>query len=485
VNKPTSIFALVGAPLIVAVVFLGLAASAIAGDSNFSPDRTMYYEGTGQALIYPLWIADGNTDTLFEVTNRLTRSPNSGSTSTTTRKARWLLVHVLIHEEKTSEDVADFNVCLSPGDAWSAKLTKRADGLVAVQSADKSLTDLGPAPVDFPLNPQATRGYLSMVMVDNGTSPGAACDFSHESGNDQEPSQPDDASFTDNFQGTVNPLFGRSFYITLGTGLATGFNAEAIEEYCAGDGSNCNAGATVKGSIRAFQALALGDAKRSVRGTLLGRWIRDASQNFDTQLVVTWPTGKLHQFGVCSADPSAPGNHPFGTTNCGGFITTQPLDFRIQNCTSQAPPSGGTTMALWIRNDEECVNISPRQIPVCNEVNIISFLGLPNVLFNTTSTLGGGTCGAGKAQTPATGGWFRLMFDGDEDEHTDAVTGGGGDINVPPTTTVKVPRVIPAVGFVTLQGLSPSGARLSTTFPFQSERPLDFYNCDGNLFCDN
>jgi hypothetical protein len=488
-SKWRSVVALVGT-LIVAAVILGSVGSADA--LFFRVDRTMYYEGTGQVLIYPFWIADGTTDTLFEIVNRLTALNQAGLASpsglTNIRKARYVLVHITIHEEKNSEDVRDFNVCLSPGDVWTATLTL-VGGVTHMKSTDLSTTDLGPAPVDVTLAPcltctppgtNPTRGYVEAVMIDNGTSEGAGCDTLHESTN-PDTGLRDDAVFDNNtqHQGVDNPLFGRTLLVNVGNGIVTGFNAEALEDYCNTDpGVDCLGLASIKGSARAFQALALADASRSVRGTLLGRFVRDAAHNFETQVVVTFPTGKNHKFGFCSGDTTGPFNAPFGTTDCTGKAATQ-LDFSI---------TATTTMALWVRNDEECVNISPRQIPVPNEVNFISFIGLPDTLFRTTaSNPGGGVCK--KPEIQATGGWFRLLFDTNEDEVTDRVTGSATTFaSGPATQSVFVPRVIPAVSVEIISALTPGQGRVSASFPLQSEAPHDFFDCNntgGTLECYN
>jgi len=484
-SKRTSVVALVGT-LIVAAVILGSVGSASA--VFFDVDRTMYYEGTGQVLIYPFWIADGTTNTLFEIVNRLnalnqaSQPPLPAAGLTNIRKARYVLVHITIHEEKDSVDVRDFNVCLSPGDVWTATLTL-VGGVTHMTSTDLSTTDLGPAPVDVTLAPAGTppanpiRGYVEAIMIDNGTSAEAGCDTLHESTN-TDTGQPDNAIFDWQHQGLDNPLLGRSLLVNVSNGIVTGFNAEALEDYCFVDPlTDCLGLASIKGSARAFQALALADASRSVRGTLLGRFIRNAASNFETQVIVTFPAGKLQKFGFCAGDVTGPFNAPFGTTGCLGKSAGQ-LDFSI---------TATTTMALWVRNDEECVNISPRQIPTPNEVNVISFIGLPDTLFRTTaSNPGGGVCK--KPENVATGGWFRLLFDLNEDEVTDRVTAASTAAANTTAITVFVPRVIPAVSLEILSAAAAGAGRVSASFPLQSEAPHDFYDCfqnDGVHGCFN
>ncbi len=478
-------------PLIAAALILSSAGPATA----VTPDRTMFYEGTGDAVIWPFWVADGSTDTLFEVVNRITRLPrqlevrSASLTGTGVRKARWILVHFIIHEDKDSNDARDFNICLSPGDVWTAALTLQS-GVTHLKSSDLSsgppdspLSDLGTAPVDITLQPVSAgqnpiRGYIAAVMIDNGTTEQTGCDGDHFSTNPFT-HQNDFAIFGgSSFVGLRDPLLGRAIYVNVSNGLATGFNAETIQKFCAGHPDrDCAQNATVKGKVDTFRALAMADHNRSVIGVLFGRWLRDVSKNFDTQVIVTFPAGKNQTFGICSGDPSTLPT-AFGTVSCtvGADRTNAPgLDFRI---------TASTTMALWIRNDEECVSLSARQIPTPNEVNVITFSTLADTLFRTTSSApGGGTCK--KPEQLATSGWFKLLFDLNEDEVTDGVTAsfgpGPGGI---PNGTQTVPHIIPAVGFVTMTAPT-AGGRISATFPFQTERPSNFIDCKsgGGLSC--
>jgi len=470
--------------VITLALMIGLAGPAFAQRGV----RTMYYEGTGQALIKPFWVADGTTDTLIEVVNRASGRIQQGEVApTTNRKGRWVLVHFTIHEEKNSKDVRDFNICLSPGDVWTAALTLEG-GKTHLKSLDLSsgppaspFSDLGTPPVDEILGTDDAgqnpiRGYISAVMIDNGTSQGAGCDGSHESTN-PDTGLPDNAFFEfERHQALNAPLFGRSIFVNVSNGLATGFNDEAIKGYCSDDPDIwCLGNASVgpippnPGSIIAFRALAMGPQRRNAVGAVMGRWLRNAAQNFDTQVVLTFPTGKTHQFVFCDEDSAAAKlrRAAFGTTTCGmGNITTVPLDFTI---------TASTQMTLWIRNDEECISISNRKITVPNEVNVITFTALPGPLFNTTANSRDGVCK--KGETPATAGWFRLLFDLNEDEVTDKVTGvfGPGPGN-PPAGTISVPKLIAGTGFVTITAPT-TVARISATFPFQTEEPFDFYDC--------
>jgi hypothetical protein len=459
--------------LVVAAMVFSLASLAGAG----AGDRTMYKEGTGQALIYPLWVADGTTDTLFEIVNRITpifptaQAPDATTFDGDFRLGRWVMVRIQIREEKNSEDALNFDICLSPGDVWTAGLTLQS-GITRLITSDESPT-FGLGGASTPLSPTGsplsnpTRGYIEAVMIDNGTSPDTGCDFSHGS----------DFAFFSNRRGGQEPLFGREIFVNTAGGLATGFNAEALEDLWPSIEAN---NGTLQGSARAFRDLGLGEEDSDIIGSLMGRWLRDASASFDTQVVVTFPTGKNNTWKLCDGDFSFPAISPFDTTDCdvggatGGTLT--PFDFSI---------TSSTTMALWIRNDEECVNHSPRQVPTPNEVNVITFSALNNHFFSVGSDPREGLkCTTTKATNPATFGWFRLLFDVNEDEMTDYVKGVWFEQDTFSVTTnhsVKVPRVIPAVGFVTITAPT-AAARISATFPFQTERPFERYNCDFSDF---
>ena len=124
------------------------------------------------------------------------------------------------------------------------------------------------------------------------------------------------------------------------------------------------------------------------------------------------------------------------------------------------------------------MSASAQKIATPNEVNVINFTSLPSALFNTTASTRDGVCK--KPEQPATAGWFRLLFDINEDEVTDKVTASIGTGPFGITDTVSVPKVLGVVGFVTMTAPT-SIARISATFPYQSEEPYDFYDCYNDL----
>ena len=406
----------------------GLACLCLVTSASAGPgDRAMYFEGRGQALVYPFWTVE-NADTLFEIVNGLT---GFGGTP---QRGRWVLVMVRVRDA-ASADVLSSPICLSPGDVWTGALTLLG-GATHLLSNDQTGSGLGPAPVDATLSGGAggsnpTRGYIEVVMIDNGLTQATGCNGSHG-----------DADFSPGSEedGTDQPLFGRLIYLSANGGLSGGFNAEAIKDL---DPDRELLSGTLHGSARAFQALALGRDRGSIVGALLGRWLVDQTIGADTQVIVTFPLG-TQSFNLCGGEPDT----PFGTF-MNPCTTTVPLDFSFP-----------ATATLWIRDDEEAVNLSPRRVPLGHEVNVLTLSDFPGVTR---------VPGSGKA------GWFRLLVDANEDEVTDPISGELQEAG-PVLTTVRVPRVLPAVGFTVISVQFGAQGR-TFLFPFQTQPPALLFDC--------
>jgi len=122
--------------------------------------------GTGHQLVFPYFSAQGNNATLLSITN----------TDTTNGK----LVKVRFRGAANSDDLFDFQLALSPGDVWTAAVTKdAATGLAQLATTDKSCTV--PASVNakfstFRLDPSASaeeqaagtrEGYVEVITMGN------------------------------------------------------------------------------------------------------------------------------------------------------------------------------------------------------------------------------------------------------------------------------------------------------------------------------
>ncbi len=102
---------------------------------------------TGQVLVFPYYNVNNGFITSFNITN-------------TTDKYK--AVKVRFRESKTSNDVLDFNVYMSPNDIWTMGLSADADGGVRLTSDDKTCTH--PA---FPAGGVAFRGAGIYASVTN------------------------------------------------------------------------------------------------------------------------------------------------------------------------------------------------------------------------------------------------------------------------------------------------------------------------------
>jgi len=120
--------------------------------------------GTGHQLVFPYFSAQGDNATLLSITN----------TDTTNGK----LVKVRFRGAANSDDLFDFTLALSPGDVWTAAVTKdAATGLAQLATTDKSCTL--PASVNakfstFRLDPSASaadkaagtrEGYVEVITM--------------------------------------------------------------------------------------------------------------------------------------------------------------------------------------------------------------------------------------------------------------------------------------------------------------------------------
>ncbi len=122
--------------------------------------------GVGNMLFTPYFSAQGSSATLFNITN----------TDGVNGKA----VKVRFRGAANSDDVLDFTVFLSPGDVWSASVSRNADtGLARISTSDKSCTipDASAWPADFMtlrlaqyLSPEvlaqnANEGYIEILTM--------------------------------------------------------------------------------------------------------------------------------------------------------------------------------------------------------------------------------------------------------------------------------------------------------------------------------
>jgi len=113
--------------------------------------------GVGHQLVFPYFTAQGDNATLLSITN----------TDTVNGK----LVKVRFRGAANSDDLFDFQVLLSPGDVWTAAVSKDATtGLAKLATSDKSCTL--PASVNATFNTNRLDASASADAKANGTREG-------------------------------------------------------------------------------------------------------------------------------------------------------------------------------------------------------------------------------------------------------------------------------------------------------------------------
>lgn len=466
-----------------ALVALLIAVAGLPNLAGAAPDG-VYLESTnrsprgeGGALIWPLYTVT-NTNTLLAIThtsitvhgddalasacsgNNCLGAPNlpgdKGGFSVNS-PGQWTLVHFHVRKDTDSSDLKDWKVCLSPGDVWSATFTASGASDTTIDTTDTSDVTGGTV---FPVTIAGTKGYVEAVAIDSGTTQVNGCNNI----SDDNPIAGDVSEANIN---ATHSLMGEAFFVSLGTGLASGYNATALdsfqdydEDYVIAnsvkhtgfpDPPNTDPNTAQK---RSFFALAFGPGGNTV-GSLQSRWLVDAALGMDTQMVVTFPVGNV------TLKPGV----DFGFTGTDRCTNCQTFNFNI--------PS---KMALYLRDDEELRSAgSPVQVTMGNEVNVIS---LASVI----------AANPGLLPTPTTqAGWLNLLIDDDENEFTDSVQGktclnnvGTGDTCLALAGTLNnhfVPAALPVVGFTILQA-STGGNLLSALLPWKTASPYSQYGCD-------
>jgi hypothetical protein len=124
--KKTVISASIAA-MIGGVAFVGAAnAAVLAPVADASTSLTTPNTGVGHILFVPYFTSQGSNATLLNIVN----------TDTTNGK----IVKVRFRGASNSDDLFDFTLLMSPGDVWAAKISKDANGISQLETADKSCT---------------------------------------------------------------------------------------------------------------------------------------------------------------------------------------------------------------------------------------------------------------------------------------------------------------------------------------------------------
>ena len=117
--------------LCAAAAVSGIAGNAVAMQANVAGGAAAVVvvnnnNHIGHNLVLPYFTAQGDNATLISLTNN----------DLTNGKA----VKVRFRGAANSDDVLDFSVYLSPGDIWTAAVSKNADGLAQLRTDDNSCT---------------------------------------------------------------------------------------------------------------------------------------------------------------------------------------------------------------------------------------------------------------------------------------------------------------------------------------------------------
>jgi len=123
----------------VTAAVLGLAAATSANAVTLKESS-----GTGQVLIFPYYNVNNGFSTGFNITNTT---------------ADFKAVKMRFRESKTSNDVLDFNVYMSPQDRFTVSLSQAADGGVLLTTTDKTCT--------FPAIPAAGKKFIGASIYDS------------------------------------------------------------------------------------------------------------------------------------------------------------------------------------------------------------------------------------------------------------------------------------------------------------------------------
>lgn len=130
---------------------MGLAGNALAVTDSIqgataNSVMTRNADGIGHQLVFPYFTAQNGNATLLSITN--------------TDTAKGKLVKVRFRGAGNSDDLYDFTLALSPGDVWTASVTKdAATGAASLATSDKSCT-----------LPASVNGTFNLQRVDGGAA---------------------------------------------------------------------------------------------------------------------------------------------------------------------------------------------------------------------------------------------------------------------------------------------------------------------------
>ena len=296
------------------------AALALCFTTRAAHAQAVAASGTGEHLIFPYWTTDSDTSTLVAV-----RSPLGLRTSTADETMN--VVKIMVRDDM-GEQAVSFNICLTPGDSWTAMLS--ADGLMVGDAGGcdanvaQSPGDRGTPATSTPAAGamlslgDAMSGYLeawvapTSGLIDNSvpcTATGANC---------VAVGGPDTDLLPEN--ATPRYIAGVATMVSATSGFSSTYNAVALTG-CGVSGSSAPiaaAGDNGNGCWQTNGAAADGAPITTAlnglnQDILIGRWtaISDANVDSSTTVVLTFPVNHLNYKGTLTdADGEVEGTDP-------------------------------------------------------------------------------------------------------------------------------------------------------------------------------
>ncbi len=465
-------------------VLAGLGAAGTAEAVYLSPNHT------GQVLIYPYYTVQstgGNAwNTYISVVN-------------TTSFAKAVKVRVL--EGKTSSEVLDFNLYLSPNDVWTAAIIPAdatATGPAMLITADKSCTGpaIDPAGATFRNFQYASgsggvnlpgvgldrtrEGYIEMLEM--GTLSGAAAvAVTHVSGVPANCAVVSASSFNPTLTGQINPpnggLMGTGTLINVNSGQDAGYKADALEAWSnvvnfsvptltfpnLGDASPAtslviNAGGldaagasmlataylTAFTAVSAVPAGARAVASVYMHSSVLNEYILDSATQSNTDWVITQPLKNLFVTSTTAATPYTQVLTSSGaceTISFSYFNREEGAAASTPGDFSPPPPAGAPNSLCWESNVLSIRNGASHMPPSLTQSGVLGSVNVTNVTIGSAFQ----------------NGWANLTFTGTNASAGAGMAGAAATSQRISLDQLAVPAAALAVGAVTFFGLPVTG----------------------------
>jgi hypothetical protein len=301
-----------------------LSAVALCGTAQQATAQvTVTPNGVGDLLIFGYWTSF-ERDTLVSITNAF-----GGQASR--------YVHLRVKEGVNSADIANFTICLSQGDVWTAAITSdsaNAGGSTLV-IGDPGSCDAGvnagfgltaPPGAGQPLPLSSDFGYIEAYTLEcNAASPGCpGVGIAPRANNN----------------GGDDVIMGTATLVSASAGFSSSYNATSLVGFNAFNEGASIANASGSGTAgnqgaRANIANAIANESSVNKQILMGRWTANNSFDSSTDIVLTFPTGGQPRGGATGLVPDP--------------------------------------VSVWIFDEEENSTFSPRSMILRNEVNICRF----------------------------------------------------------------------------------------------------------------